>query len=74
MIGRSQKVSPSVEFLKACLEYDFQTGVLAWKERPLAHFPDARIQRLWNGRYAGKRAGSTFDSSPVIMGGFLLMV
>lgn len=49
---------PTLAYLRACLSYDPTTGVLTWLERPLRHFVDAHAQAAWNGRYAGKVAGS----------------
>ena len=34
---------------------DFEAGTLTWKAR--TDIPQERIQRMWNTRYAGKRAG-----------------
>jgi hypothetical protein len=31
---------------------------LRWRERPLAHFPDKRMWKTWNTKWAGKPAGS----------------
>lgn len=47
-----------IEFLKECIDVDFDTGCVFWKKRPLSHFKDERIMNWWNTRYAGKKAGS----------------
>lgn len=46
------------EYLKECFEYDHQTGVLYWKERPRHHFNKSSDHKRWNTRYAGNRAGT----------------
>lgn len=52
-----RKALPPREFLQECLDYDPETGVLKWKERPLEHFAKQRHQRIWNKRYAGTVVG-----------------
>ena len=47
---------PSSRFLRECLNYDAQTGILRWKVRPVKHFKDARAANSWNTRYAGQLA------------------
>lgn len=39
-------------------DYDPETGVLRWKERPLEHFATPAAGKVWNARFAGKRTGS----------------
>lgn len=51
------KPLPPVEFLRECFEYDPETGILTWKERPLSHFPSEGQWKTWNTQYAGKHAG-----------------
>lgn len=41
-----------------CFTYDAETGVLAWRERPLSHFRNRRGWAIFNAMYAGKVAGS----------------
>lgn len=53
-----RKALPPREFLKECLDYNPETGILKWKERPLEHFTKQRHQRIWNKRYAGTVAGN----------------
>lgn len=45
------------EYLKECLEYNSETGVFIWKERPRDHFKDPRNMTRFNNRFAGKEAG-----------------
>lgn len=49
---------PTAEWLEARLAYDPETGVLTWRARPIEDFKNARIQRSWNSKNAGKVAGS----------------
>lgn len=57
------------KYLKECMTFDPETKEFTWKERPAKHFKDGRmkngkrypkerIQKSWNGNYAGKVAGS----------------
>jgi hypothetical protein len=51
-----------VEFLRECFEYNPETGILTWKERPLEHFSHCiyplREYSRFNTRYAGKPVGT----------------
>lgn len=46
----------NVSFLRECVEADFSTGKLTWRERPAHHFKSAAVQKSWNTRFAGKPA------------------
>lgn len=45
------------ETLKSLLEYDPETGIFIWKERPREHFKTKRSHTIWNVKNAGKEAG-----------------
>jgi hypothetical protein len=50
-----------IEFLRECFEYDPETGILTWKERPESHFIGSRARNptsRFNTRYAGKQVGT----------------
>lgn len=51
------KPLPSQEVLRQLLDYDPDTGVLRWKERPRSMFSCDRIFNSWNARYTGSRVG-----------------
>lgn len=53
------KQLPDVETLRKLLDYDPETGILTWKQRPVEMFPNAPKAKRWNTRYAGKPAGNT---------------
>jgi hypothetical protein len=52
------KTLPDREYVRECLDYDPATGIFRWKERPLAHFQDARSHRAANTRRTGNIAGT----------------
>ena len=45
---------PTARYVRCRLDYDPDTGAFTWRERPVHD----RLDRAWNGRYSGKRAGS----------------
>lgn len=49
---------PPIEYLRKVLDYDPDTGVLAWKRRPREMFKAERDCNVWNTRFAGKVAGN----------------
>lgn len=49
---------PTQDFLLECFNCDFEVGVLYWKERPMYHFANERVMRMWNTKFSGKRAGN----------------
>jgi hypothetical protein len=48
----------TAEYVRECLEYNPETGLLKWKTRPVEHFKSERDYNAWNSNYAGKNAGS----------------
>jgi hypothetical protein len=65
-IGKSlgMLIRPTIDqlYLQERLDYNQLTGVLTWRYRPLQDFPDARAMKIWNTKYAGKRAGGVDTS------------
>ena len=53
---------PPLDHIREALSYDLETGLLTWKNRPLFHFQDSRAMKIWNTRYAGKKAGKLLKS------------
>lgn len=53
----SGKPLPTQDFLRECFDYNFESGQLIWRVRPLEHFATLRGQSTSNGRFAGKVAG-----------------
>ncbi len=51
------------EYLKEMFDYDPETGVMRWRERPEHHFKNARAKNIWYSRYPGKVAGTTTNSN-----------
>lgn len=50
------KSLPSQEYLQECFVYDPRTGLLFWKERPISHFKNERVWKIWNTRFSGELA------------------
>lgn len=46
------------EFLNECLSYNPENGDFHWKVRPLHHFKDERVFKIWNTKYSLKKTGS----------------
>lgn len=49
---------PDLEYLRQCLSYDPDTGILTWLHRPASHFDTPHKHRIFLARWAGKPAGS----------------
>ena len=47
-----------IEYLRECLEADYETGILTWKARDPHHFPTEQGWKTFNTIFAGKEAGS----------------
>ena len=48
---------PSTEYLNELFFLSEEDSVLYWKTRPLHHFVSEHAQKVWNTRFAGKKAG-----------------
>ena len=46
------------EYLKQCLNYDADTGVFTWKDRPRIHFPTLRGYAAFKSQFANNIAGA----------------
>ena len=54
---RKFSLLPSAEYLRACFDYDPNTGALTRKTRPRDHFKTKRAWATHNATSSGKRAG-----------------
>lgn len=52
----SENHSPA--YVRECMAYDHNTGVLTWKHRPREHFPSPQSFGAFAKLFAGKEAGS----------------
>jgi hypothetical protein len=50
---RAFRILPPQTYLRECFDYNPETGVLRWRERPLHHFRQEWEWRGWNRRNAG---------------------
>lgn len=61
----SKRSLPSVDFLRSVFDYNPETGVLTWKDRPESHFPTRRGFNCFRSTFAGKPAGCKAKSGYV---------
>lgn len=64
---------PDQELLLKLLRYDFETGVLYWRPRPVEYFSDKKrpahqIAAAWNGHYANKPALNADSGNGYLVG------
>jgi hypothetical protein len=50
----------SIEYLEQCFSANFKEGYLIWNARPLSHFKDERVWKIWNTKYSGTKAGNIY--------------
>ena len=55
-----RKNYPTTAYLRERLDYDPDTGLLIWLNRPRHHFVAKNVWKTWNARYANKQAGSGY--------------
>lgn len=55
-------------YLRECFDYDPETGMLTWRERPSWHFRTERARNSWNARYAGYEAGKSKSNGYRLVG------
>ena len=60
IMTRNAKDLPSVEFIHECFDYDKDTGICIWKERPLHHYMNASMMNRGN----TKLANTIIDQTP----------
>jgi hypothetical protein len=49
---------PPVDYLRQCFDYDPDTGILRWRERPPEHFKSLHARNAWNAKWAGNPVGT----------------
>jgi hypothetical protein len=62
----SKYASITQEYLKSILDYNPDTGIFVWRERPVDHFKDGKQTKehncnAWNAKNSGKQAGCLRD-------------
>jgi hypothetical protein len=50
------------EMVSQSLIYNPITGEFIWKKRPIEHFPNERVAKIWNTKWSGKKAGNDHKS------------
>lgn len=59
----NKKELPSQLKLNTLLDYDPNTGILTWKEKPLEYCENEREYNRWNARHKGKQAFTSKDKN-----------
>lgn len=59
---------PTQQYLQECFDYNEETGLAYWKERPLHHFGSVGKQSNFNNRYSGNLINSKDDKKYIIVG------
>lgn len=54
--------------LKTLLDYDSETGVFTWRDRPKDHFRKKNSYASWKTRFVGRRAGCATNEGYVYIG------
>lgn len=55
-MNRKYRNHVDVSLLRKILDYDKDTGILVWRERPQSLFKSRHAQKAWNASHAGKEA------------------
>lgn len=49
---------PTRKYLLECFIYNPETGDLVWKKRPISHFRNEHVMKVWNSKHSNKIAGT----------------
>jgi hypothetical protein len=60
------KIMPEAAYLRECLIYAPETGILTWRTRPRSHFIASGPFKTWNLRRAGMPFGTVFYLKNII--------
>jgi len=65
-----------IAYLHECFIYEYGTGIVSWRCRPMTHFSNPKTHAQWNSRCAGKEAGTlnSYGYKVVKVGGTPIMV